>query len=77
MKKFMKKAALTIALASALGAATATAVSLVQNAVTDPVTAETALDVTAAVLKNGSKGSEVKEVQRKLKQWGFIHNQCQ
>lgn len=74
MKKFMKKAALTVALASALGAASATAVSLVKNAQNDRAAAEYVLDdgvTAAAILKNGSKGSEVKEVQRRLKQWGY------
>lgn len=75
MKKFMKKAVLTVALASALGAASAPVVGLVKNAAAARATTEATTDEasisTAAVLKNGSRGNEVKEVQRRLKQWGY------
>ena len=60
--------ALTLALtASAAASVTAIAVSHSRQA------AETAIElsVDAAVLRQGSQGSEVKEVQRRLKQWGY------
>ena len=68
MKKFMAIGALTLALtASAAASATAIAVSQRHSA------AETAIElsVETAVLRQGSQGGEVKEVQRRLKQWGY------
>ena len=68
MKKFLAIGALTLALtASAAASVTAIAVSHERQ------TAETAIElsVDAAVLRQGSTGSEVKEVQRRLKQWGY------
>ena len=68
MKKFLAIGALTLALtASAAASVTAIAVSHERQ------TAETAIElsVDAAVLRQGSKGNEVKEVQRRLKQWGY------
>ena len=68
MKKFLAIGALTLALtASAAASVTAIAVSHEHQ------TAETAIElsVDAAVLRQGSKGNEVKEVQRRLKQWGY------
>ncbi|MDE6411363.1 MAG: spore cortex-lytic enzyme [Clostridia bacterium] len=68
MKKFLAIGALTLALtASAAASVTAIAVSHDRQA------AETAIElsVDAAVLRQGSKGNEVKEVQRRLKQWGY------
>lgn len=68
MKKFLAIGALTLALsgAAAVGV-TAIANSRAQNE------ADTALElvVDAAVLRQGSSGGEVKEVQRRLKQWGY------
>lgn len=68
MKKFLAIGALTLALtASAAASVTAIAVSRESQA------AETAIElsVETAVLRQGSKGGEVKEVQRRLKQWGY------
>ena len=68
MKKFLAIGALTLALtASAAASVTAIAVKNGREA------AETAIElsVEAAVLRQGSKGGEVKEVQRRLKQWGY------
>ena len=68
MKKFLAIGALTLALsASAVAGATAFTVSRTGNAAD---TAQTAV-IDAAVLRQGSKGGEVKEVQRRLKQWGY------
>lgn len=68
MKKFLAIGALTLALtASAAASVTAIAVKNGREV------AETAIElsVEAAVLRQGSKGGEVKEVQRRLKQWGY------
>lgn len=68
MKKFLAIGALTLALtASAAASVTAIAVKNGREA------AETAIElsVETAVLRQGSKGGEVKEVQRRLKQWGY------
>lgn len=68
MKKFLAIGALTLALtASAAASVTAIAVSHEREA------AETAIElsVETAVLRQGSQGGEVKEVQRRLKQWGY------
>ena len=68
MKKFLAIGALTLALtASAAASVTAIAVNNSRQA------AETAIELTleAAVLRQGSTGGEVKEVQRRLKMWGY------
>ena len=71
----MKKSLKTIALTAALGVALAlpiTAVSVKRaTAERELVSAEQTLQV--AVLKQGSSGGEVKEVQRRLKQWGYYN----
>ena len=65
MKKFLLAAA--IALSCAAATAAGTGIALVQP------TADTAYTAVAeaAVLRQGSRGAEVKEVQRRLKQWGY------
>ncbi len=69
MKKFLAIGALTLALsATAAAGVTAYSVTRTQNAA-DSALAETVLE--AAVLRQGSRGGEVKEVQRRLKQWGY------
>ena len=68
MKKFLAIGALTLALtASAAASVTAIAVNNSRQ------TAETAIELSleAAVLRQGSTGGEVKEVQRRLKMWGY------
>lgn len=68
MKKFLAIGALTLALsASAAAGITAWAVSGTQDAADTALTAV----VETAVLRQGSKGGEVKEVQRRLKKWGY------
>lgn len=68
MKKFLAIGALTLALsATAAAGITGFTLSRAHDA------ADTALEyvVDAAVLRQGSTGGEVKEVQRRLKQWGY------
>ncbi len=68
MKKILAIGALTLVLAaSAAAPVTAYAVTRSQSAAD---TAQTAV-VETAVLKQGAKGGEVKEVQRRLKLWGY------
>ena len=69
MRKFLAIGALALALtATAAAGATAIAVTRAQDDATD--TALVSVEP-AAVLRQGSKGGEVKEVQRRLKQWGY------
>ncbi len=68
----MKKALITgiaVALIAASSATGAGALTATAGARAEENTALTA--VTCAVLKQGAKGGEVKEVQRRLKQWGY------
>ncbi len=67
MKKILAIGALTFALAAS-AAVPATAYAVTRSRAAD--TAQTAA-VAAAVLRQGSKGDEVREVQRRLKQWGY------
>lgn len=68
MKKFLAIGALTLALsATAATGFAATSISRKQDAADTALTAV----VNAAVLRQGSTGGEVKEVQRRLKQWGY------
>jgi N-acetylmuramoyl-L-alanine amidase len=71
MKKKMKKAAVTAALALALS------VPVVHGAINayneNALTKQTQAVQQAAVIKQGSKGSEVKEVQSRLKKWGYYN----
>ncbi len=68
MKKFLAIGALALALSvSAAASVTAIAVSGKQQ----PAETATELFEEAAVLRKGDKGGEVKEVQRRLKQWGY------
>ena len=66
MKKMIAIGALVFALA-----ASAIVPAAVYAAAGTQRVAETAVAVDAAVLRQGSTGSEVKEVQRRLKQWGY------
>ena len=68
MKKTIKKAVLALALGVALAAPAGVIASARQESVRETVTAELS---EVAVLKSGSQGSEVKEVQRRLKLWGY------
>lgn len=69
MKKYIKKGILAVMAACALTMATA-AVGCTMTDNSDSSTMQTEA-VETAVLKQGSSGSEVKEVQRRLKLWGY------
>lgn len=66
MRKIMAIGVLSLVLAASAAAAT---VGIAHSA-SAAETAQTAI-VEAAVLRQGSTGGEVKEVQRRLKQWGY------
>lgn len=72
MKKSIKKAILSAAIAGALTlpVGVVAAVRSLQNADTIYLQNEQTI-VETAVLRQGAKGDEVKEVQRRLKQWGY------
>ncbi len=66
----MKKALITGIAVALIGAATASGAGLYTH--TEVRAEDTALTaVTTAVLRQGARGGEVKEVQRRLKQWGY------
>ncbi len=67
MKKILAIGTLTLALAASAAGSAAYAAIRADGAAD---TAQTAV-VETAVLRQGSKGNEVKEVQRRLKQWGY------
>ena len=68
MKKFMAIGALALALAAG---ATAGVTGCSHSHTQDAAEAAIELSVDAAVLRQGSTGGEVREVQRRLKQWGY------
>ena len=68
MKKFLAIGALALAL-TVSAAASVTAAVVSQKS--EPTETATELFEEAAVLRQGDKGGEVKEVQRRLKQWGY------
>ena len=70
MKKSIKKGVLIAAIAATLAIPVGIGASA-SVYVSDAPKAE--LVVSAAVLRQGSKGSEVKEVQRRLKEWGYYN----
>jgi len=74
MKKSMKKRVLLVAAACTLtiGAATVGGAALRANVNNTPQAVAIEKTVETAVLKQGSKGSEVKEMQRRLKLWDII-----
>ncbi len=67
MKKFLLFAALSIAVAASVATGTVATVGHFR----EEAAAETT--VAAAVLRQGSTGAEVREVQRRLKQWGYYN----
>lgn len=67
MNKILAIGALSLALTATVAGASVYGIARTQGA-TD--TAQTAV-VETAVLRQGSSGGEVKEVQRRLKQWGY------
>ena len=73
MKKKTGKRVAVLAVSMALLATTAAALGSAQKSdYTETVTQEQALEQ-VAVLKQGSKNGEVKEVQRRLKNWGYYN----
>ena len=68
MKKILAIGALTLALSATAATGVAAYAAIRAQDATD--TAQTAV-VETAVLRQGSTGGEVKEVQRRLKQWGY------
>ncbi len=73
MKKSIKKGVLTAALAVALALPVAVGVSgSIKSATVTPET-QTEQTLAVAVLRQGAKGGEVKEVQRRLKLWGYYN----
>ena len=69
MKKIKRKTAVVLAILAVLTTACAVKASIdtrTQNT-------EISVSIPSAVLKNGSRGSEVKEVQRRLKLWGYYN----
>ena len=72
MKKSIKKGVLTAALAITLALPVAVGVGgSIKASVAPQMQTEQAISV--AVLRQGSKGGEVKEVQRRLKLWGYYN----
>ena len=71
----MKKSMKTIALTAALGLTLALPATVlgVKKAAAELETATVEETLEAAVLKQGSNGSEVREVQRRLKLWGYYN----
>ena len=67
MRKILAIGTLTLALAATAAGSAAYAVTRADRAAD---TAQTAA-IETAVLRQGSTGGEVKEVQRRLKQWGY------
>ncbi len=75
MKKSIKKAVCITALCATMSAATVFGVRTAQSIYSNAQEQASAMIedeyVAAAVLRQGSKGNEVKEVQRRLKAWGY------
>ena len=73
MKKSIKKGICIAAAALAISVPTSIIASAkTQEGLADQTAIQTSF-VPVAVLKNGSRGSEVKEVQRRLKLWGYYN----
>ena len=72
MKKSMKKA---LILSVVAGALTLTAAIAATKTTTQTVSAPTGTEAVleVAVLRQGARGGEVKEVQRRLKLWGYYN----
>lgn len=73
MKKSIKKGVLTTALAVALALPVAVGVRSSIKSKTDKSEMQTEQTLAVAVLRQGAKGDEVKEVQRRLKLWGYYN----
>ncbi len=68
MKKSIKKG---LAISAACLAISLSAAAVGNSTRVEPTNAESEIVLSAAVLRQGSKGDEVKEVQRRLKLWGY------
>lgn len=73
MKKSIKKAAVTTAIAAMLSLPIVAAAVNVKDAAVQRRTQQAEQVLQAAVIRQGSKGSEVKEVQSRLKRWGYYN----
>ena len=71
MKKSTKKLAIAALAVTACLSAASVGIAAKASSREDNSTCQTETVVSAAVLKQGSKGGEVKEVQRRLKLWGY------
>ena len=71
MKKFVKKGALIATVALAFTLATATVGCKASEPLDSTTTQSDSIE--SAVLKQGAKGGEVREVQRRLKTWGYYN----
>lgn len=70
MKKSIKKAAVAVLACALLGSAVSLGISQAQAEFTQTLAEDV---VVTAILRQGSSGGEVKEVQRRLKQWGYYN----
>ena len=73
MKKSIKKGVLTAVLAMAITLPAAIGVGASFAARENVAETQTEAVLSAAVLRQGSTGDEVKEVQRRLKKWGYYN----
>jgi N-acetylmuramoyl-L-alanine amidase len=71
MKKTTKKAVLAAAISALILPATVGGIARLSTAQDAAKHLQNELCIETAVLKQGSKNDEVKEVQRRLKQWGY------
>ena len=72
MKQSIKKGLTVVAACLTLSLSAVAVEKAVEKASAESVIA-TELSTTAAILRQGSKGDEVKEVQRRLKLWGYYN----
>ncbi len=73
MKKSIRKGVLTAALAMAITLPAAIGVGVSFMRTENGAQTQVEAVLSAAVLRQGSKGDEVKEVQRRLKKWGYYN----
>lgn len=71
MRKSIKKSCLLAAAVLAIATPIVAAVSAIDKYATQTDTSSSVALTVASVLKQGSRGSDVKEMQRRLKQWGY------
>ena len=70
MRKSIKKSCLLAASVLAIAAPIMAAVSAMDQYATQTDTSSSVALTVASVIKQGSRGSDVKEMQRRLKEWG-------